>query len=270
MGNALLFLALFTVTLLVVVFPGGQLQHRPRRKVIPIAAIGGLVLPALGFVAPTLSGDARSYRNPLAVPQLNGLINGLFMGFMAGAFALVLVAAGDAVRRQRQAHGVQRQQFAYASVLLFPALIVAVAPTGNAWWGAVPIVISTNGLAARIGLAIVRYRLYEIDRIVSRTVSYLIVVGLLFVVYVASVLLMTTVLPLRSSVSVVIAILIAAALFAPVRSRARARVDRRFNRSHDNAQPVVEAFTGRLGGQVRLDSISSDLLAAVFQTVQPG
>jgi len=272
MGSALLFLALLRVTLLVAVFPEGRLPRGARRKVIQIAAIAYLVLPAVGFVTPTLSGDARSYPNPLALPELDGLINGLFKGFMVGALILVLVAAGDAVRRQRQARGVQGQQFkwlAYASVLLFPALIVAVAPSGNSWWGALPLVISINGLAASIGLAIVRYRLYDIDRIVSRTISYLIVVGLLFGVYVASVLLMTTVLPLRGSVSVVIAVLIAAGLFAPVRSRARAVVNRRFNRSRYNAQAVVEAFTGRLGEQVSLDSISSDLLAAVSQTVQP-
>jgi hypothetical protein len=124
-------------------------------------------------------------------------------------------------------------------------------------------------MVATIGLAIVRYRLYDIDRLVSRTVSYLCVVGLLFGVYVACVLLMTTVLPLRGSVSVVIAVLIAVALFAPVRSRARAIVDKRFNRSRYNAQAVVDAFALRLGEQVSLETISADLLAAVDQTVQP-
>ncbi|HUY25271.1 MAG TPA: hypothetical protein VMV09_08215 [Candidatus Saccharimonadales bacterium] len=135
--------------------------------------------------------------------------------------------------------------------------------------GAIPAVVATNGLAASIGLAIVRYRLYDIDRIVSRTVSYLVVVGLLFGVYVACVLLMTTVLPLRGSISVVIAVLIAAGLFAPLRSRARALVDKRFNRSHYNAQSVVNSFAARLGDKVSLSSISSDLLSAVDQTVQP-
>jgi hypothetical protein len=124
-------------------------------------------------------------------------------------------------------------------------------------------------MVATIGLSIVRYRLYDIDRLVSRTVSYLIVVGLLFGVYIGCVLLMTTILPLRGSVSVVIAVLIAVALFAPLRSRARATVDKRFNRSRYNAQAVVDAFASRLGEQVSVEAISADLLAAVDQTVQP-
>jgi hypothetical protein len=186
--------------------------------------------------------------------------------------AFLLIAVSDAFLRLRRSRGIERQQFkwlAYTSLLLAPGIIFASVTPASWWWSVFPMLIAANGLAASIGLAIARYRLYDIDRLVSRTVAYVSVVALLFGVYVGCVLLMTTVLPLRGSVSVVIAVLVAVALFAPLRARARAAVDKRFNRSRYDAQAVVDAFAGRLVEQVTLDAITSDLLQAVDETVQP-
>jgi len=271
-ATPLIYLSLAGLAVLIVVFPAGVPPRGPRRHIIQFAVVWLLVSATASFLLPTIGGDARNYSNPLQIPVLHGFINAVGNASILVAVALLALAAADAIRRQRRAHGVERQQFkwlAYAAAVSVPALIITVSPAGNFWWSGIPIVVASNGLAASIGFAIVRYRLYDIDRIVSRTVSYLVVVGLLFGVYVGCVLLMTTVLPLRGSLSVVIAVLIAAGLFAPLRSRARALVDKRFNRSHYNAQSVVNSFAARLGDKVSLNTISSDLLSAVDQTVQP-
>jgi hypothetical protein len=271
-ASPLLYLSLAGLAVLIVVFPTGLPPPGRRRHIIQFAVVWFLVSAIASFPSPIITGDARNYSNPLQISALNGFINAVGSASILAAVVLVTLAAADAIRRQRRAQGIERQQFkwlAYAAAVSVPALIITVSPAGNLWWSGIPIVVASNGLAASIGFAIVRYRLYDIDRIVSRTVAYLVVVGLLFGVYVACVLLMTTVLPLRGSISVVIAVLIAAGLFAPLRSRARALVDKRFNRSHYNAQSVVNSFAARLGDKVSLSSISSDLLTAVDQTVQP-
>ncbi|HUY08619.1 MAG TPA: hypothetical protein VMW80_04105 [Candidatus Dormibacteraeota bacterium] len=271
MGNILIYGAITLFVVLILVFPSGHAARGWRRQLIKFLAVTYALILIPSLLVPKLSSDAHNYTNPLAVRELGGVFNDVIMVFTLGGIVTLLIAAGDAIRRLRHATGVQRQQLkwlAYASALFVPAFIL-VLPTGNLWWSALPLAVATNGVAASIGLAIVRYRLYDIDRLVSRTVSYLIVVGLLFSVYVACVLLMTTFLPLRGSVSVVIAVLIAVALFAPVRSRARSAVDKRFNRSRYDAQAVVDSFASRIGEQVTLDAITADLLAAVDQTVQP-
>ncbi|MGH7643437.1 MAG: hypothetical protein ACRENX_10615 [Candidatus Dormibacteria bacterium] len=271
-GDPLLYLAMLLVAWLILVFPSGHFTPGWRLRLV---ATGGIVyvlglLPS--FLLPTLSSDARPYANPLQIRALNGAVNSANHGFTVFAVVAVALVGADAIWRLRRAVGVQRQQFkwlALASVLMVPSVILAITAPSTWWWTAFPLVIATNGTAASIGLAIVRYRLYDIDRLISRTVAYLIVVGLLSGVYVGCVLLLTTVLPLRGSVSVVVAVLVAVGLFAPVRARARDLVDRRFNRSRYNAQAVVADFAARLGEQVTLDAISSDLVAAVEKTVQP-
>ena len=272
LGNPLLFLSLGGAAALILIFPSGSLGARRQRRLIKGVGVVYLVLLIGFYFAPTLSSDAPNFANPLRLPMLAGAINGLTTGITLVSVVLLILVVADAIRRQRQSRGVQRQQFrwlAYASVLLGGAMVVAVSPVGNFWWSALPLVIASNGMAASIGLAIVRYRLYDIDRLVSRTVSYVIVVALLTGVYGGCVLLLTSVLPLRGSVSVVVAVLVTVALFAPVRRRARDVVDKRFNRSRYNAETVVRAFAARLGEEVAIETITGDLLMAVEQTVQP-
>ncbi|MGA7086725.1 MAG: hypothetical protein WA695_10080 [Candidatus Dormiibacterota bacterium] len=271
-ATPLVYSALAGLSVLLLVFPAGVPPRGPRRHMIQFALVWVLVSATASFLSPTIGGDAQSYSNPLQLRVLDGFMNAVGNATLVAGVAFLALAAADAIRRQRSAHGIERQQFkwlAYAAALSVPAFIIVATPAGNYWWSGIAIVVASNGLAASIGFAIVRYRLYDIERIVSRTVAYLVVVGLLFGVYVACVLLMTSVLPLRGSISVVIAVLVAAGLFAPLRSRARALVDKRFNRSHYNAQSVVNSFAARLGDKVSLSSISSDLLSAVDQTVQP-
>jgi hypothetical protein len=132
--------------------------------------------------------------------------------------------------------------------------------------------IAALGLAAiplAIGVGILRYRLYEIDRLISRTLSYAILTGLLVGVFIGIVALATDVLPFSSPVAVAASTLAAAALFNPLRRRVQHAVDRRFNRGRYDAEAIVTAFTLRLRDAVDLDTVRAELLLAVDRAVEP-
>jgi hypothetical protein len=135
---------------------------------------------------------------------------------------------------------------------------------GFTWfgWAALPV---------GIGVAILRYRLYDIDRIISRTLAYAIVTGLLVGVYAGLVLLATQALPVSLSTPVAVAgaTLVAAALFNPVRRRVQRLVDRRFNRSRYNADKTVAVFAARLQDALDLDAVQGDLAGVVHQALEP-
>jgi hypothetical protein len=131
-----------------------------------------------------------------------------------------------------------------------------------AWFGVAALPVS-------IGVAILKYRLYEIDRIISRTLAYAIVTGLLVGVYAGLVLLATEVLRVHTPVAVAAATLAAAALFNPVRRRVQHAVDRRFNRARYNAERMVAEFAGRLQDAVDPDAVRADLAGVVLTALEP-
>ena len=118
-------------------------------------------------------------------------------------------------------------------------------------------------------MAILRYRLYDIDRIISRTLAYAIVTGLLVGVYAGLVLLATQVLAIKSPVAVAAATLATAALFNPVRRRVQRAVDRRFNRARYDADRTIEAFAARLQDSVDLAAVQADLASVVHRALEP-
>jgi hypothetical protein len=124
-------------------------------------------------------------------------------------------------------------------------------------------------IPAAVGIAILKYRLYDVDRIISRTLAYAIVTGLLVGLYAGLVLLATGVLRLHSAVAVAAATLAAAALFNPLRVRVQRMVDRRFNRARYDADQTVAAFAARLQDAVDLDSIREDLAGVIHQALEP-
>jgi len=124
-------------------------------------------------------------------------------------------------------------------------------------------------LPVAITVGILKYRLYEIDRIISRTLAYAIVTGLLVGVYAGLVLLTTQVFRVHTPVAVAASTLAAAALFNPVRRRVQKAVDRRFNRARYDADQTVAAFAGRLKDAVDLDSVRDDLAGVVQQALEP-
>jgi len=124
-------------------------------------------------------------------------------------------------------------------------------------------------LPASIGVAVLKYRLYDIDRIISRTLAYALVTGLLVGAYAGIVLLATHVLSVSSPVAVAASTLAAAALFNPLRRRVQRAVDRRFNRARYDAEQTVAAFAARLKDAVDLNSVRSDLASTVHQALEP-
>ena len=129
--------------------------------------------------------------------------------------------------------------------------------------------LGIGALPVGIGVGILKYRLYEIDRIISRTLAYALVTGFLAGLYAGLVLLATDVLGVGSPVAVAASTLVAAGLFNPLRRRTQLIVDRRFNRASYDADKTVTAFAARLMDAVDLDSVRDDLAGVVNQALQP-
>jgi hypothetical protein len=141
-------------------------------------------------------------------------------------------------------------------------------------WVNSPVVTFLQSLAfvrlwTAIAIAVLKYRLYDIDRIISRTLAYAIITGLLVGVYAGLVLLSTRVLSFHTLVAVAAATLVAAALFSPLRRRVQKPVDGRFNQARYDADQTLAAFAARLKDAVELDSIRDDLTGVVHQALEP-
>jgi hypothetical protein len=177
----------------------------------------------------------------------------------------------------RRSAGERRQQLKWlysGAVVLMACVILAVATPDNStgFSQASNNVITPLGFAVLpvcVGVAVMKYRLYAIDRIISRVVAYAIVTAVLGGVFAGLVLLATEVLPFKTPVAVAGATLAAAALFNPLRRRVQHAVDRRFNRARYDAEMVVAAFTARLRHTVDLESAQHDLVDAVHQAFEP-
>jgi len=184
---------------------------------------------------------------------------------------IVLSFVAHQVFSWRRATGERRQQLKWLATGAAVTLVVVAASLGFSSASVVGEVLGI-GLAALpvgIGVGILKYRLYDIDRIISRTLAYAIVTGLLVGVYAGLVLLATRVLPLSSPVAVAASTLAAAALFSPLRRRVQRAVDRRFNRARYDADQTVAAFAARLKDAVDLDTVRDDLAGAVHQALEP-
>jgi hypothetical protein len=186
----------------------------------------------------------------------------------------VAVAAGSLVVRFRRARGTEHQQLGWVALaaalmlLAAPVALVAVAlgiPALVDWAAAVGVA----ALPLAVGAAILRYRLYDLDRIISRTLAYGLLTLLLGGGYALVVLGLGQLLGRDSPLVVAAATLAVAAVFQPVRRRVQRVVDRRFNRRRHDAARVIEAFGARLRDQVDLDTLTAELLAVVDQTMQP-
>ncbi len=152
--------------------------------------------------------------------------------------------------------------------------IVPVAMGEAPGWGTQPVAnalidIGSSALPVCMGVAVLRYRLYELNRVISRVVSYALITALLGGVFFGLVLLATHVLPFKTTVGVAVSTLIIAALFNPLRRRVQNLVDRRFNRSRYDAEAIVAAFNARLRQTVDLDTVRYDLLGVTANAFQP-
>jgi hypothetical protein len=226
-----------------------------------------------GALNPSLAvSDDRSVANPIGVSGADPnaglastILNGLLQFLLAAAIVSVVV-------RFRRSHGVERQQlkwFAYAGALVVLGMLsTLVLPSlGNLPW------VMVAALPVAVGIAILRYRLYDIDRLINRTLVYGSLTAILGLGYAGAVLILGQVFggvtedpPSWAVAGTTLAV---AALFQPARRRIQAVVDRRFNRRKYNAAKTVETFSARLRDEVDLDALSAELLAVAHQTMQP-
>jgi len=253
--------------------PTGSLPS-PRWRWWARVAAAAPVLVVLGFAVQPDPMAPEYLGNPLAVPAL---APGLLVAALAGIVVIVaglVVGAGSLVLRFRRAHGTDRLQLRWLALAATcaPALLLAALVAG--FLGRDAVVLASLSLCVALlplatGAAILRYRLYDLDRIISRTLAYGLLTVLLGLGYAAVVLGLGRLLPEGSSLVVAAATLAVAALFQPLRRRLQAVVDRRFNRRRHDAARIIQGFSARLRDQVDLDTLTGELLAVTTQTMQP-
>jgi hypothetical protein len=261
--------------LVILLFPDGRLASRRWRWAL--GAYAGLcVYVVTVVVAPVIAAlaghDVRlnTSGNLANTGQLAGWFANPPVWLIIPVFAAIGVLGLSFVARQvlswRKAAGERRQQLKW---LACGAAIAVVSLLLAALLGATVLLAGLIALPVSIGVGILKYRLYEIDRIISRTLAYTLVTGLLIGVYAGLVLLATQVLSFSSPVAVAISTLAAAALFTPLRRRVQRGVDRRFNRARYDADRMVAQFAARLKNAVDLDEARADLADAVHRALEP-
>jgi hypothetical protein len=236
--------------------------------------------PVVGLLAITLAPHPfdepyQGTANPLDLRGVGGAPLLVYQAAFAVTNLAVLVGAASLVVRFRRARGVERQQLrwvalAAALVALGSVVILAAVATGAdpgllGWVAGFSVAV----LPLAIGAAILRYRLYDLDRIISRILAYGLLTVLLVGGYAALVLGLGQLLGRGSSLAVAGATLAVFGLSQPARRRVQQTVDRRFNRRHYDAARTIQAFSERLRQQVDLDTLTAELLAVVDQTMQP-
>jgi len=267
----------------ILLFPDGRLASRRWRWALRTYSVAFALLILATWVA--IAGALAAH--PIRVDDTGGLtaVDHPVGWFNAVQGPLIVVSIGLSlafIARQalswRRSSGDRRQQLKWlasgAAVTIISLALAATFGTNGAPKTVVGAVASLAwfGVAAlpvSIGVGILKYRLYEIDRIISRTLAYAIVTGLLVGVYAGLVLLATQVLKFHGTVAVAASTLVAAALFNPVRRRVQHAVDRRFNRARYDAERMVTAFAARLQDTVNPDAVRADLVGVVHTALEP-
>ncbi len=265
-------------------FPEGHLPSGRWRRVGGTLFGAGLAFGALMFVPWVIAAASSSLRvktdgTPAVIEDPAGaqllwvaLEN---VGFFALLISYVVWLAVQ-VPKYRRSDGERRLQlkWLYSGAVVFVACLTVgiLEPTyPSAGWRVVSAVVAPGiaALPVALGIGILKFRLYEIDRIISRTLAYAIVTGLLVGVYAGLVLLASRVRPFSSEVAVAGSTLVAAALFNPLRRRVQHRVDRRFNRTRFDAELTVAAFAARLQDATERDVVRADLTGTVHRALEP-
>jgi hypothetical protein len=276
------------VMLLILLFPTGRLTS-PRWRPVAWSLVTGVCLSLITqSLKPRTLSDSPGDTNPFGAPALEPIIGRLdvlagtlVIGGLIGAFASLVV-------RLRRSRGRERQQikwFVYVALLgivatfplgpLLTFLIIDQLPGGyRGVFGALlePRLLAPIALASTVAAAIVRHRLYDIDRVINRTLVYSLLTALLGAVYAAGVFLLGRLLDPadgQSELAVAASTLAVATLFQPARRRVQTAVDRRFNRARYDAARTIAAFSTRLRDEVDLDTLSAELLTVVDQTMEP-
>jgi hypothetical protein len=266
------------LTLMLLLFPTGQPPSPRWRGVVwgSSTAIALIVIGVAWAAWPERAGglDATNSGSEVGGPGTVLVIVGVLLILVCAIASVVSLFV-----RYRRAVGVERLQlkwFTYAGVFAFVAIAIQFlpAPDTNAGLDAAGLALLAAALLmipVAIGVAVLRYRLYDIDRIINKSIVYGALTAILVAGYAGSVLVLQALLPLsdRSPIAVAASTLAMAALFGPLRTRVQSAVDRRFYRARYNAEVTVESFGARLRRQTDLDALMGDLLEVVGETVQP-
>jgi hypothetical protein len=266
-------------------YPSGHLPSPRWRPVAFLGIVAILFSTVQNALGPFTPGTYPAVdRNPLAIGGPVGQIASLLgsASTAIGIFAVPLIAASLAIR-YRRASGIERQQLkwlAAVAVIVGPALAIAItagndttgvgAVIGGVAW--LIVLLGFGLLPVAIGIAILRYRLYEIDRLISRSIGWATLTLILGGVFVAVIFAFQTVLaPLTGSNALAVAAstLVVAALFQPLRRRVQGLVDRRFNRAGYDAERAAAAFATRLRDEIDLEQLTAEIMATVSRTVEP-
>jgi len=274
----------FLFAVLAMVFPSGRLPAGRWGRLGRVSLAAGLVITAAAYVLPVIYVGypaSELVRNPAALfPELAiwRVINQATV--ILPIMILVIAALVSLGVRVRHARGTERQQlrwFAASIAVLMSAVVTGLVisylvPDSRDELAWIPAMVAFPSVPVAIGIAVLRYRLYEIDRIISRTISYGVLSATLVAVYAALILILQG--PLDAitdgdTVAVAASTLVAAALFQPVRRRTQAAVDHRFNRARYDAERTVAAFSARLREEVDIATVTTDLHRTVQRAVNP-
>jgi hypothetical protein len=269
----------FTTVLLCVLplrFPDGTLPTARWRWVERLALVEIVVL-TLGLAFAPVELASYPIQNPVGIETPGDLFTILRnLGYVL-LVASVTLGAGAIVLRFRRSRGLERQQLKWltlgavvAAVCFGISVVFTFAFDTDTWPYTTPVAIASVVLSA--GLAVMRYRLYDIDRLISRTLSWIALTVLLGAGYVGLVLAGQAVFSSfagGSNLAIAVSTLVVAALFLPLRARVQRVVDRRFYRRRYDAQRTLDSFGARLREQVALDTVTSELCGAVQSTMQP-
>jgi hypothetical protein len=275
---------LVCVTLLLWLFPDGTLPAGRWHRAATAAAVGwllvGLATSSRGVLVAT-GGDVRVTASGMLANPSPGVMRVLSVVVIVGTLASWTGWLAVQIPTYRHASGVYRQQlkwlysgaaifvFAYFGVFIATLAVEEIPGWDNQAVTNALAILGTAALPTCLAVAVLKYRLYELNRVISRVVSYALITAVLAGVFAGLILLATHVLPFRSSAAVAVATLVIAALFNPLRRRVQRAVDRRFNRSRYDAEAVVAAFTARLRHTVDLDTLRHDLVGVTGEAFQP-
>jgi hypothetical protein len=270
--------------LLFLVFPEGWPQSRALRwftSLVLFVIAYGTVLAA--FSPGPIDAIGGAVDNPLGMKALRGVGTNSAVGPVESVlYVLGIVAAASLFGRMRRARGVEHQQikwFAYATVVLVGGVVLSFTvseATGVSWFGEIGFVLRMVGLAGlpmAIGIAVLRYRLYNIDQIINRTLVYGSLTAMLLALYFGGIVVLQRIFVLltgeKSTIAVVASTLLIAALFNPLRRRIQGFIDRRFYRKRYDARKTLEAFSTKLKNETDLEALNNDLVGVVRETMQP-
>jgi MFS family permease len=268
-------LLLLSTLYTLVLFPEG-LPSRRWRPMVWVVSVTLVAMVLAAALTPRIDVGKRHVPNPIGLRWLPDNVEHTRLFSLAGPIIIIglLGAVVSLGIRFRRSHGIERAQLKWFFLgAAFLGLFITASLTSrsfdNSTANNILSPIALTAMPVSCGLAILRYRLYDIDRLVSRTLSYFVVTGAVAGVYVGVVALIESVLGFSSSVAVAASTLAAAAAFQPLRSRVQRVVDRRFDRAAYDARRTVEAFSARLRDEVDVDTVRADLLTTVSLAIAP-